>query len=78
MSKTSKSNYKLVKRIIKFISISPDHKIVHAIRKPLPDAVINAICIAALNARKGDVALIPHLKQHFSRHHHNFDRFNDV
>ena len=78
MSKKSKSNYKLVKRTIKFISISPDHKIVRAILKKLPASVIRAICNTALNAREADVVLSPHLKQRFSRHHHNFDRLTDV
>ena len=52
MSNKTKSNYKLVKRTIKFISIFPDHKIVRAIFKNSSDAVIRAICNAALNARE--------------------------
>ena len=78
MSKKSKSNYKLVKRTIKFISISPYYKIVQAILKTLPDAVIRGICNAALNAREGYVVLTLHLKHLISRHHHNFDRLTDV
>ena len=78
MSNKSKSNYKLVKRTIKFISISFDHKIVRAILKKSPDSVICAVFNAALNAREGDVVLSPHLKQLFSHHDHNFDRLTDV
>ena len=67
-----------MKQTIKFISISPDHKIVRAILKNVPDAVIRAICNAALNAREGDVVFTLHLKQLFSRHHHHFERLTDV
>ena len=78
MAKISKSNYKLVNRTIKFISISFDHKIVGAIFKNSPDTAIRAICNEALNPREGDVVLTLQLKQFVSRYHKHFDRLTDV
>ena len=77
MSKYTKPNYKVVKRTIKFLSTSPDLKIVRAILRKSPDAVICAICNASVNARQGEVVLPPSLKQLFSRYHRHFDRLAD-
>ena len=77
MSKNSKPNYKVVKRTIKLFSTSPDLKIVRAILRKLPDAVICAICNASLNARQGEVVLLPSWKQLFWRYHRHFDRLAD-
>ena len=77
MSKNNKPNYKVVKRTIKFLSTSPDLKIVRAILRKSSGKVICAICNASLNARQGEVVLTPTLKQLFSRYHHHFDRLSD-
>ena len=77
MSKHTKPSYKVVKRTIKFLSTSPDLKIVRAILRKSSDKVICAICNASLNARQGEVVLTPTLKQLFSRHHRHFDRLSD-
>ena len=63
MSKNFKPNYKEVKCTIKFLSNSPDLKIVRAFLRKSPDAVICAICNASLNARQGELVLPPSLKQ---------------
>ena len=77
MSKTNKPNYTVVKRTIKFLSTSPDLKIVQAILRKSSDKVICAICNASLNARQGEVKLTPTLKQLFSRYHYHFDQLSD-
>ena len=66
MSKNNKPNYKVVNRTIKFLSTSPDLKIVRAILRKSSDKVICAICNASLNSRHGEVVLNPTLKQLFS------------
>ena len=78
MSKNNKPNYKVVKRTIKFLSTSPDLKIVRGILRKSSDKVICAICNASLNARQGEVVLTPTLKQLFSRYHRHFDRLSDT
>ena len=78
MSKNNQPNYKVVKRTIKFVSTSPDLKIVRAIFRKSSDKVICAICNASLNARQGKVVLTPTLKQLFSRYHRHFDRLTDA
>ena len=77
MPRKSKSHLKLVKRTIKFLSVSPDLKIVQSILKKAPVHVICAICNAAINARQGDVVLNPKLKRIFRRYNHQFDRLTD-
>ena len=77
MPKNNKPNYKEIKRTIKFLSTSPDLKIVRAILRKSFDKVICAICNASLNAPQGEVVLTPTLKQLFSRYDHHFDRLSD-
>ena len=77
MSNNNKPNYQVVKRTIKFLSTSPDLKIVRAILRKSSDKVICAICNASLNARQGEVVLTPTLKQLVSRYHQYFDRLSD-
>ena len=65
MSTIYKHNYKEVNCTIKFLSTSPDFKIVRAILRKSSDKVICAIYNASLNERQGEVVLTPTMKQLF-------------
>ena len=77
MSQKPKSNLKVVKRTIKFISIGPDRTIIPFVIRHAPISLIRAICHAARNAREGDVQIPPHLKKIFGRYHQHFDKLID-
>ena len=77
MPQKPKSNIKVVKRTIKYISIGPARKIFPLVIKYAPIGVIRAICNAARNAREGDVHIPPHLKKIFARYHKQFDKLVD-
>ena len=76
MGKASRT-FKTIKRTLKFISISPDPKIVRAMILKAPDAVIRAMSNAALNAHQGEVADPLHLKKLFRKHNRIFDTLID-
>ena len=63
MPQKPKSNIKVVKRTIKFISIGPDRKILDLVIRHAPISVIRVICNAARNGREGDVYIPPDLKK---------------
>ena len=71
------NNSKVVKRIIKFLSITPDSKVVRPVLHKASDSVIRAICNAALNAREGDVRIPPHLKHIFAKYLRHIHRLTD-
>ena len=77
MSSRRKSQSKVIKRTIKFISVAPDSEVVRAVILKAPDGVIRAISNAALNAREGDVRIPPHLKHLFSRYHRHISYLTD-
>ena len=52
---------KVVKRTVKFLSVAFDLEVANAVIQKAPDAVIQAISNAAVNARQGTVAVPPHL-----------------
>ena len=52
---------KVVKRTIKFLSVAPDLEVARAVLQKAPEAVIQAISNAAVNAGQGAVAVPPHL-----------------
>lgn len=56
------------KRTVQYLSVCRDPKIRHLILQKSSDGVVKAICNAALNAERGDVALTPQQKRLFSRH----------
>ena len=62
-----------VKRTVKFFSVTPDLEFARAVLQKSPDAVIQAIFNAAVNARQGAVAVPPKLKPLFRHHNHHFD-----
>ena len=64
---------KVVKRTLKFFSVAPDIEVAKSILQIAPDAVIQAISNASVNARQGAVAVPPHLKPIFRNHNHHFD-----
>ena len=64
---------KVVKRTVKFLSVAPDLEVAKAVLQKAPDAVIQAISNAAVNARQGAVAVPPHLKPIFRNHNQHFD-----
>ena len=66
MFKNNNPNYNVVKRTSKFLSTSPDLKIVRVILKNSSDKVICAICNVSLNARQGEVVLTPTLKHFYT------------
>ena len=72
MAKKRKPKSKLanVEHTISYLSQPRKPKTVRAVIREAPDAVIRAICNAALNAREGDVHVPPHLK-HLFREHRN-------
>ena len=72
MGKASRK-FTTVKRTLKFISIPPDPEIEREIILKAPDAVIRAIS----NACQGEVAVPPHLKILFRKHHRIFDTLID-
>ena len=63
MRNSSKTQSKVVKLTIKFISVAPDSEVVRAVLLIAPDGVIRAISNAALNARECDVRIPRRLKQ---------------
>lgn len=75
MGKTNKKKdqFKDVKHTIKYLSVQRKPQTVRAVIKESPDAVIRAICNAALNAREGDVHIPPHLKHLFRQHRNHVD-----
>ena len=77
MPQKPKSNIRVVKRTIKFISIGPDRKILPLVLRHPHIAVIRAICNAARNAREGDVHIPRLLKKIYSRYHQQFDKLID-
>lgn len=72
-----KNKVQVIKRTVKYLSVSPDQSIVRNILQKAPDGVIHAICNAALNARSGEVYVPPHLRAVFRRHNHHFDILTD-
>ena len=66
---------KVVKRYIKFLSLSFDTEVVLIVLQKALDSVIRAICNAALNAREGDVRIPPHVKHIFAKYHQHIHRF---
>ena len=64
---------KVVKRTVKFLSVAPDLEIAKAVLQKAPDAVIQAISNAAVNAHQGAVDVPQHLKPLFRHHNHLFD-----
>jgi hypothetical protein len=68
-----KNKTQVIKRTVKYLSVSPDQIIVRNILQKAPDGVIRAICNAALNARSGEVYVPPHLKAEFRKHNRHFD-----
>ena len=64
---------KVVKRTVKFLSVAPDLEVARAVLQKAPEAVIQAISNAAVNARQGAVAVPLHLKPLFRHHNHHFD-----
>ena len=75
--KRKSNKLKVVKRIIKFLSIAPDLHIVRALIKKAPNTVIGAISNGALNCRQGAVHIPPHLIPLFRHHNHHFDYLVD-
>ena len=71
--KRKSNKLKVVKRTIKFLSVSPDLEVVRAVIKKSPNAVIGAISNGALNCRQGAVLIPPHLTPLFRRHNEHFD-----
>ena len=71
--KRKSNKLKVVKRTIKFLSVSPDLDVVRAVIKKAPNAVIGAISNGALNCRQGAVHIPPHLIPLFRHHNHHFD-----
>lgn len=57
-----------VKRTVKYLSVCRDPQIRQLVLRKSSDAVIKAICNAALNAERGDVSLSPAQKRLFARH----------
>lgn len=72
-----KSQSKIAKRTIKYLSIPHKPSTVRAVVQEAPDSVIRAISNAALNAREGDVHVPPHLKRLFCAHRRHFDYLVD-
>ena len=64
---------KVVKRTVKFLSVAPDLEVARAVLQMAPEAVIQAITNAAVNARQGAVAVPPYPKPLFRHHNHHFD-----
>ena len=64
---------KVVKRTVKFLSVSLDIEVARAVLQKAPEAVIQAISNAAVNARQCAMAVPPHLKPLFRHHNHHFD-----
>ena len=75
--KRTSQKQSVVKRTIKFLSVTADSKIVKAVLQTAPEAVIRAISNAALNVRQRAVAVPPQLKQIFKHHNHHFDYLFD-
>ena len=67
----------MVKRIIKFLSVSPDLEVVIAVIKKATNAVIGGISNGALNCRQGAVNILPQLLPLFRNNHHHFDYLVD-
>ena len=72
LRKTSNKR-KVVKRTVKFLSVALNLEVAKAVLQKAPDAVIQAISNAAVNARQGAVAVPLHLKPIFKNHNHHFD-----
>ena len=73
-----KSNkLKVVKRTIKFLSVTPDLDVVRAVIKKAAKAVIGAISNGALNCRQGAVHIPPHMIPLCRHHNHHFDYLVD-
>ena len=68
---------KVVKRTVKFLSVALNLEVAKAVLQKAPDAVIQAISNAAVNARQGAVAVPPQLKPIFRNHTHHFDLLSD-
>ena len=66
-------NTQTIKRTIKFLSTSPDSDIVQLVLKKAFNGVIRAILNAALNASRGDVAILHRYLDSFRHHRHHFD-----
>ena len=64
---------KIIKRIVKYLSVTPNSNIVSFIRQHAPDGVIRAFSNAAMNARSGEVYVPPRLRTVFRKHNHHFD-----
>ncbi|MCP6768579.1 hypothetical protein NL529_27430, partial [Klebsiella pneumoniae] len=72
-----KNKTQVIKRTVKYLSVSPDQIIVRNILQKAPDGVIRAISNAALNARSGEVHVPPHIRSVFRRHNKHFDYLTD-
>lgn len=69
MTKSTRgSKVNKTKRFIKFLTICPDKKTFDQAVKSAPDAVIKAICNAALNATRGDIHFGPKQKQYLAKY----------
>ena len=77
MNKKRINQLKVIKRTIKFLSVAQDPEVVRLVIQRAPDAVVRAICNAALNAREGDVRIPPHLKHIFAKYHRHIHRLTD-
>ena len=71
--KRKSNKLKVVKRTIQFLSVAPDLKVIRAVIKKAPNAVIGAIFNGALNCRQGAVHIPLHLILLFRRHIKHFD-----
>ena len=75
--KRKSNKLKVINRLIKFLSVTPDLHIVRAVIKKAPNTVIGAISNGALNCRQGAGQIPPHLIPLFRHHNHHFDYLVD-
>ena len=75
--KRKSNKVKVVKRMIKCLSVAPDLEVVRAVIKKAPNAIIGAISNGALNCRQGAVRIPPHLIPRFRSHNNHFDYLVD-
>ena len=68
--KRKSNKFQVIKRKLKLLLVDPDLKIVKAVIKKAPNAVIGAISKEALNCREGAVHISLQLI-FFFRHHNN-------
>ena len=75
--KRKSNKLKVVKPIIKFISVWPYLHIVRAVIKKEPNTVIGTISNKALNCRQGAVYILPQLIRLVRHYNHHFDHLVD-